>query len=72
MWCLYFAKTFIYFFFFDKLTPFRLLSARRVHLGAPAKVFSTGILKISVVTDKREYRIYWKFIDDKNKILKEI
>jgi hypothetical protein len=37
-----------------------------------AKVFSTGILKISVVTDKREYRIYQKFIGDRNKISKEI
>jgi hypothetical protein len=30
------------------------------------------ILKISVVTDKREYRIYQKFIGDRNKISKEI
>jgi hypothetical protein len=36
------------------------------------KVFSTGILKISVVTDKREYRIYRKFIGDRNKISEEI
>jgi hypothetical protein len=36
------------------------------------KVFSTGILKISVVTDKQEYRIYQKFIGDRNKISKEI
>jgi hypothetical protein len=32
------------------------------------KVFSTDILKISVVTNKREYRIYQKFIGDTNKI----
>jgi hypothetical protein len=37
-----------------------------------SKVFSTGILKISVVTDKREYRIYRKFIGDRNKISEEI
>jgi hypothetical protein len=37
-----------------------------------SKVFSTGILKISVVTDKREYRIYRKFIGDKNKFSEEI
>jgi hypothetical protein len=36
------------------------------------KVFCTGILKISVVTDKREYRIYQKFIGDRNKISEEI
>jgi hypothetical protein len=36
------------------------------------KVFSTGILKISVVTDKREYQIYQKFISDRNKISEEI
>jgi hypothetical protein len=36
------------------------------------KVFCTGILKISVVTDKREYRIYRKFIGDRNKISEEI
>jgi hypothetical protein len=35
-------------------------------------VFSTGILKISVVTDKREYRIYRNFIGDRNKISEEI
>jgi hypothetical protein len=29
-------------------------------------------LKISVVTDKREYRIYRKIIGDRNKISKEI
>jgi hypothetical protein len=37
-----------------------------------SKVFSTGILKISVATDKREYRIYRKFIGDRNKISEEI
>jgi hypothetical protein len=37
-----------------------------------AKVFSTGILKISVVTDKRKYRIYRNFIGDRNKISEEI
>jgi hypothetical protein len=36
------------------------------------KVFSTDILKISVVTDKQEYRIYRKFIGDRNKISEEI
>jgi hypothetical protein len=36
------------------------------------KVFSTGILKISVVTDQREYQIYRKFIGDRNKISEEI
>jgi hypothetical protein len=40
--------------------------------AAGAKVFSTGILKISVVTDKREYRIYRNFIGDRNKISEEI
>jgi hypothetical protein len=37
-----------------------------------AKVFSIGILKISVVTDKQEYWIYRKFIGDRNKISEEI
>jgi hypothetical protein len=37
-----------------------------------SKVLCTGILKISVVTDKREYRIYRKFIGDRNKISEEI
>jgi hypothetical protein len=37
-----------------------------------SKVFSTGILKISAVTDKREYQIYRKFIGDRNKISEEI
>jgi hypothetical protein len=42
-------------------------------LGAiTLKVFATGILKISVVTDKREYWIYQKFIGDRNKILQKI
>jgi hypothetical protein len=40
--------------------------------AVPVKVFSTGILKISVVTDKREYRIYHKFIGDRNKISEKI
>jgi hypothetical protein len=39
---------------------------------ATGKVFSIGILKISAVTDKREYRIYRKFIGDRNKISEEI
>jgi hypothetical protein len=39
---------------------------------AVRKVFSTGIFKISVVTDKREYRIYQKFIGDRNKNSEEI
>jgi shikimate O-hydroxycinnamoyltransferase len=42
-----------------------------LHLGQ-CKVFSTDILKISVVTDKQEYRIYRKFIGDRNKISEEI
>jgi hypothetical protein len=46
--------------------------AHRLVLVVVAKVFSTDILKISVVTDKREYRIYQKFIGDRNKILEEI
>jgi hypothetical protein len=49
---------------------------RAFRIAAPdeggAKVFSTGILKISVVTDKRKYRIYRKFIGDRNKISEEI
>jgi hypothetical protein len=36
------------------------------------KVFSTGIFKISVVTDKREYRIYRKFIGDTKKLSDKI
>jgi hypothetical protein len=52
-------------------------TATRVRMLSPPtylrdKVFCTGILKISVVTDKREYRIYRKFIGDRNKISEEI
>jgi hypothetical protein len=36
-----------------------------------SKVFSTGILKISVVTNNREYWIYQKFIGDRNKFRKK-
>jgi hypothetical protein len=36
------------------------------------KVFSTGIFKISVVTDKREYWIYRKFIGDTKKLSDKI
>ena len=42
---------------------------RRIGQGRAVggKVFSTGILKISVVTGKREYRIYREFIGDTKK-----
>jgi hypothetical protein len=36
------------------------------------KFFSTGIFKISVVTDKREYQIYRKFIGDTKKLSDKI
>jgi hypothetical protein len=49
-----------------------VLKDDRFAIRVQVKVFYTGILKISVVTDKREYRIYQKFIGDINKILKEI
>jgi hypothetical protein len=57
----------------SELNPVRTLSCVvTICYPSPSKVFSAGILKISVVTDKREYRIYRKFIGDRNKISKEI
>ena len=43
-----------------------------IHSHAPTKIFSTGILKISVVTGKREYRIYREFIGDTKKLSDKI
>jgi hypothetical protein len=48
------------------------LQLKRRKYRVLVEVFSTGILKISVVTDKQKYRIYRKFISDRNKISKEI
>jgi hypothetical protein len=43
-----------------------------VAVAVAVKVFSIDILKISVVTDKREYQIYRKFIGVRNKISEAI